>query len=229
MVASSFQSALNFVWAPGRDDPTDGYHVTPGDSGGGTFGGVIEATWTRAVELGIVPPGELMNATVPQLSDVMHAMFWLPVCDVLPAGLDFMYFNGTMMTGHYPHIFQQCLGFFGSDDDGAVGHMTTGAAIAADSRTLINALHGTHIAYLRGLSSWGEFGGGWTTRLVACRKASLATVPAGPLPAPPAPAPVPSPEEITPADFLNGISLLAASLQHVADTLVPALQHPQTS
>ena len=52
MAAANFPTALAFVWQPGYDDPATGYHVTPGDAGGGTLGGVIEATWAKAVAQG---------------------------------------------------------------------------------------------------------------------------------------------------------------------------------
>jgi lysozyme family protein len=108
MAAANFSAALTFVWRPGYD-PRDGYHITPGDAGGGTFGGVIEASWTKAVSQGLVS-GRLKDATTQQLSMVLRENFWGSACDALPGGLDFALFNGRMMSGGYPKLFQQALG-----------------------------------------------------------------------------------------------------------------------
>jgi len=170
----SFPTALAFVWRKGFDDPADGYHVTPGDPGGGTKGGVIEATWAKAAADGIVQ-GALINATRTQLSAVLDMKFWGQPCDALPAGLDLLLFNGRMITGRYPWLFQQTLGFMGPEDvDGSIGPDTLEAARACHPQTFINALCGAHAAYLAELPIWNRFGAGWTTRIKAARTAALA-------------------------------------------------------
>jgi lysozyme family protein len=166
VTAVNFKPSLNFVWLPGYDNPLDGYHVTPGDSGGGTKGGVIQATWDHAVRQGIVA-GSLVHATNGQLSLVLKHYFWSTACDGLPDGVDFLLFNGRMMSGRYPIIFQETLGFTGDDLDGQIGPVTIASAKARDPRQLIDALCAAHLAYCQSLSGWSEFRGGWTKRLVA--------------------------------------------------------------
>jgi lysozyme family protein len=168
MTASNFQTALDFVWRPGFDSPLDGYHVTPGDTGGGTKAGVIEATWADAVRQGLVT-GSLRNASNDQLALILRANFWGLACDELPGGIDFMLFNGRMMSGHYPKLLQQALGFIGNDVDGDIGPQTLKSFTGLDARTLIGSLHGAHIAYCESLASWPRFQGGWTARLVQAR------------------------------------------------------------
>lgn len=175
MTTKNYDAALAFVWAPGRDTPNDGYHTTPGDSGGGTFGGVIEATWQTAVLDGLVK-GSLCNATRDQLSIVLRRKFWGVACDTLPAGVDFLLFNGRMMSGAFPKIFQSCLGFVGDDVDGDIGTMTVGVALHAAPATLANALTGAHYRYISGLDAWATFGGGWTLRLQAARQMALSMI-----------------------------------------------------
>lgn len=181
MTAANRKTFLTFVWRPGYDDPADGYHVTPGDAGGGTIGGVIEETWAGAVARGLVT-GLLRNATRDQLATVLLDEFWGATCDALPAGVDLMLGNGRMMSGAYPRIFQRCLGFFDTDVDGDIGKDTIAAAQSVAPVTFVNALHGSHYAYLKTLSSWPEFGGerlasgsydGWTGRLVAVRTTAI--------------------------------------------------------
>lgn len=175
MTASNFPSGLTFVWRPGFDNPADGYHVTPGDAGGGTIGGVIEATWDGAASRGLVT-GLLKDATQAQLATVLRDEFWGPVCDALPTGLDFMLFNGRMMSVGYPKIFQSCLGLIGDDVDGDIGPETMAAVASVAPVTFVNALHGAHYQYLSALFSWPEFKGGWTTRLLAARTTALGMV-----------------------------------------------------
>lgn len=175
MTDSNFAASLAFVWLPQFDSPSQGFHTTPGDAGGGTFGGVTEATWASAVKSGIIQPGTLVKATTKKLSAVLKVCFWGQACDALPGGLDLALFNGRMMTGDFPKLLQQCLGFVGADDvDGWIGPASIAAAAAGDAATLIKALHGAHYAYLTRLAGWPEFKGGWTTRLQAAREAALA-------------------------------------------------------
>lgn len=172
MTAANFQTGLAFVWSPGRDSPRDGYHVTPGDAGGGTKGGIIEATWAKAVAAGMVKGG-LAAASDDQLSTVLHAKFWSDTCDQLPAGLDLLFFNGRMMTGYFSQLFQQCLGYVGADVDGNVGPSSIGRTKIRDAETLIHAVTGVHTAYLSKLTGWRQFGGGWSMRLESARAAAL--------------------------------------------------------
>lgn len=188
----NFHAALAFVWGPGFDDPGDGFHVTPNDPGGGTKGGVIQATWDHATMLHIVT-GTLSQATNDQLSDVLLEMFWGPACDALPSGIDLLLFNGRMMSGYFPKLFQQCLGMMGHDVDGLIGPATLEAANASDAMTLINAVSGTHYAYLTTLRGWAADGRGWTTRLRAAQTTACAL----------AAAELPTPAALSEADILN--------------------------
>lgn len=173
MVASNFSAALAFVWAPGRDSPKDGYHSSVGDPGGGTFGGIIETTWANAMQDGLVA-GSLKNASITQLSLVIKRKFWDQYCAELPKGLDLLVFNGIFMSGRFPELLQQCLGFTDGDVDGSIGKFTKGAIADSDPETLIKAIHGVHDYYLRTLQTWGRFGAGWEKRLEAARDAALA-------------------------------------------------------
>jgi lysozyme family protein len=175
MTTANFQTALDFVWRSGFDDPADGYHITPWDPGGGTFGGVIETTWSTAVQRGLVT-GALSAATRAQLATILRAMFWGGVCDALPSGIDLMMFNGLMMSGHYPKIFQSCLGFIGSAVDGNVGPRTIGVAQLTAPATFINALTGAHYLYLTTLPTWANAKDGWTARLLAAQATALSMI-----------------------------------------------------
>ena len=189
----NFPTALDFVWLPSNDDPGQGYHVTPGDPGAGTFGGITEATWQAALAMGIVK-GSLMMATRDQLSLILRTLYWGSVCDALPAGVDLVVFNGRMMSGGYPHLFQLCVGFTGNDVDGWIGPDTIAAARGLDAKTLIHAQCGMHWGYLFSLPTFGMFGKGWTKRIVAAKAAGLALLSQTPTLASIAAAPTSTPE-----------------------------------
>jgi lysozyme family protein len=177
----NFGAALSFVWQQQFDSPAQGFHVSTGDPGKGTFGGVIQTTWDDAVRAGIVK-GQLIQAGPDQLSTVLRARFWGSACNALPAGLDLLFFNGRMMSGRFPWLFQSCLGFMGSEDvDGMIGPETLAAVKACDGGTLIDAVSGVHAGYLATLDEWPRFGGGWTTRLKAAQAAALAMTDAVPV------------------------------------------------
>jgi lysozyme family protein len=178
MTAVNFKPSLNFVWQRGYDSPLDGYHVTPGDSGGGTKGGVIQATWANAVRQGIVA-GALVNATNGQLSLVLQEDFWGTACNELPDGIDFLLFNGRMMSGRYAIIFQETLGFTGSSLDGHIGPITIAKAKTIDPKHLIDALSEAHFSYCKSLSSWFQFKGGWSKRLTAAYLLASTMIPKG--------------------------------------------------
>lgn len=170
---ANFPAALAFIWGTGRDNPADGFHVSPHDPGLGTKGGVIQATWDAAVVAGIVH-GTLQAATNAQLAQILRIKFWGPVCDALAPGVDLLVFNGRVMTGRYPVLLQQGLGFFDGDADGWLGPISMESAANADPDTLIDAVSGSHHAYLSGLPVWKDFGVGWTNRLTAAKAAAHA-------------------------------------------------------
>jgi lysozyme family protein len=178
---ANFPASLEFVWRPGFDSPQDGYHKTQNDPGGGTFGGVTEVTWANAVRVGLVT-GVLANATIKQLTSVYRELFWGSVCDDLPAGLDLLLFNGRMLTGRFPWLFQQCLGFIGADDvDGWIGPESLKVARSRDPETFIDSVCGSHAAYLSTLDTWPVFGNGWTARIRAVQIAARAMADGAPI------------------------------------------------
>jgi len=179
-VNANFPTARAFVWQRGLDSPQDGFHTTVGDAGLGTNGGVTQATWDSAVQSGIVT-GALSTATTTQLSHVLQIKFWGVLCDELPHGVDLLYFNGLMMTGAFPHLMQQCLGFMGADVDGWIGPESLKVIRSRDPETFIDAVSGCHYQYLTTLAGWATFGNGWTNRLKLAQTAARAMADAAPI------------------------------------------------
>jgi len=96
-------------------------------------------------------------------------------------GVDLLFFNGRMMTGRFPFLFQQCLGFMGEEVDGLIGPKTLAKVRSRDPETLIDAISGAHAAYLATLPTWQEFGRGWTLRLKAAQVLAITLADAAPV------------------------------------------------
>jgi lysozyme family protein len=180
MTAANFDTFLSIVWPDdgGYDSPKQGYHVTPGDAGGGTFGGVTEALWAHAVSYAFVT-GDLRSATDEQLSKVIKIYCWDPEASALPSGLDVLVANGLMMSGHYSELIQRCLGFTGAAVDNDIGPDTKGALSQVHLPTFIRSLSGMHYSYLRNelpAGLWARFGDGWGARIVDVMGRALAMV-----------------------------------------------------
>lgn len=173
----NFDGFIGLVWPSNGDfdSPLQGYHVTPGDPGGGTKGGVIEATWQAQVKAGEVT-GSLAGATDAQLRLVLRNVAWGAEGDALPPGVDIMVANGKMMTGHYSAIVENCIGMIGASVDNVIGPNDLVAIAKMDPYSLIMALHGNHYAYLSQLPTWSRFKNGWTRRLMAAHDTALAAV-----------------------------------------------------
>jgi lysozyme family protein len=179
-MTGNFSSALAFVWQAGLDDPNDKFHISPHDPGMGTNSGVTQATWDNAVTAGLVV-GTLDKATIAQLGHVLQTKFWGTLCDELPHGIDLLYFNGIVMSEHFPRLVQQCCGFMGADVDGAIGPVTKTVIRSRDPETFIDAVSGAHYQYLTTLAGWATFGNGWTKRLKLARAAARAMADAAPI------------------------------------------------
>lgn len=179
-MTGNFAAALAFIWQAGLDSPEDGPHSTAHDAGGLTFGGVTQSTWDNAVAAGIVV-GLLDKARTGQLSAVLRVKFWGSLCDALPHGIDLLYFNGVVMSGHFPRIVQQCCGFMGADVDGWIGPVTMKVIRAREPETFLDAVTGCHYAYLTTLDAWPTFGGGWTHRLQLAQIAARALADGAPI------------------------------------------------
>jgi lysozyme family protein len=173
----NFERFIALVWPEDGDfdSPKQGYHVTAGDSGGGTYGGVIETTWQHYVASGLVS-GALKAASYADLKAVLRAAAWGTVGDALPAGLDILIANGRMMTGQYAAIVEECLGWTGTDVDNVLGPHDLARIAQASPRTLMLALHGNHYAYLARLASFEQFKNGWLRRINAALAAAEAAL-----------------------------------------------------
>lgn len=180
-----------------------GYVNHPKDPGGHTMKGVTLATFRK------YKPG----ATVADLKAISNDMlnriyrdgYWNQIRgDQLPTGVDYAVFDFAVNSGpgRAAKYLQAAVGV---KQDGVIGPDTLAAVAKQNPVKLVHALCDARLAFMRGLSTWGTFGKGWSSRVAGVRKkaVAMASEPAGvpkPVPAPVQPAtPKPSPAATEPA------------------------------
>jgi lysozyme family protein len=84
------------------------------------------------------PVGDVRLATEPTIEQIYFAEYWLPWGQMLPSGIDVLYFNAAVALGGPVHaiaLLQQAVG--ASDASGFLGLVTLAAVMKADRKTLI--------------------------------------------------------------------------------------------
>ena len=159
-----------------------GYVDDPDDPGGATNLGITLATlasWRGRP----VSKAEVRALGCAEAQAIYAARYWCG--DDLPPGLDLVAFDAGVMSGPSRGIrfLQTALGVTA---DGRLGPETRAAAARADGPTTIARACAARLAWLRGRSTWGKFGDGWSRRtaLVEARAQRMWLEAAGLDPAP---------------------------------------------
>lgn len=141
-----------------------GYVNHPRDPGGETNMGISKRSY---------PKEDIRGMTRARAGEIYRRDFWNPVRgDDLPAGLDLVAFDAAVNSGvsRGAKWLQQALGV---SADGRIGPQTLASAAAADHSATVNAAIDNRFRFLRGLSTWGTFGKGWSRRVDAVRATAL--------------------------------------------------------
>lgn len=163
--------ALTLKWEGGNDDD-------PHDPGGRTSRGIIQTEWNKWRQTHPGLPADVWQAPQAEVLAIYKQNYWDAMnCDSLPPGVDYAIFDYGVNSGigRAPKVLQRILGVA---VDGAIGPATV-AAISTDKApviALINQICDERLHFLQGLSTWGNFGRGWTTRVAGVRKDALAMV-----------------------------------------------------
>lgn len=169
MVATSFDQSLKYVLQSegGNDDD-------PADHGGRTSRGITQReydAWRR--EKGL-PTMDVWNAPQADIVAIYHDEYWEPLCDTLPAGVDYIVFNNNVLDGpgRSTKLLQQALGV---TPDGRVGPITREAIRTADAASLIQKLSAASAAFYRALHQ-PKFTQGWLNRVAFVQKNATAMI-----------------------------------------------------
>jgi uncharacterized protein (TIGR02594 family) len=189
--------AVTLKWEGGNDDD-------PRDPGGRTSRGILQSEWNAWRQSHPGLPSDVWEAPQGQIVAIYKEKYWdRMLCDQMPAGVDLAVFDFGVNSGRGVSVVQDVVG---TDADGEVGPLTLAALSASPPADLIARICDARMAYLRGLSTWGTFGRGWTNRVNDVRAQALAMATLAP-PIPvivPVPAPLPTPTPIPPPTLPSG-------------------------
>jgi len=172
-----------------------GYVDHPKDPGGATNLGITHKTlarWRKVSPFTSLPKSEVKALTKVSVAPIYRAYYWDEVRgDDLPGGLDAAVFDYAVNSGpgRAAKLLQRLVGVA---QDGVIGSQTLAAVgKVTNLASLINAYCDARLAFLRGLSTFPNFGRGWTSRVAGVRAKALGMVggaaPAAPTPTPAAP------------------------------------------
>src|SRR5258707_15797159 len=145
MVASNFPTSLKAVLLSegGNDDD-------PSDHGGRTSRGITQREYNAWRQEKGLPPLDVWQAPQSDINAIYHDEYWGSICDLLPIGVDYLYFDMAVNAG--PHraavLLQRPLGVAA---DGRIGPITRPAVKAANSRALILPYSSAKPAFYVGL------------------------------------------------------------------------------
>jgi len=171
MTAANFDKCLKLVLVHegGNDDD-------PQDPGGRTSRGIIQreyTSWRRGKGL---PTADVWRATDDEIHEIYHSQYWLPWCDQLPTGVDYiafdMFVNMGMAQG--AKLIQRASGV---EADGHMGLCTLDAIEnCSDKAALIHKISDRRREFYKSLRTFGRFGKGWLRRTDDVEKDATAMV-----------------------------------------------------
>jgi uncharacterized protein (TIGR02594 family) len=157
--------AVTLKWEGSNDDD-------PRDPGGRTSRGILQSEWWLWRQSHPGFPSDVWEAPQDQVVAIYKENYWdRMLCDQMPAGVDLAVFDFGVNSGRGVSVVQSTIG---TEPDGEVGPLTLAALSASPPADLIAKICDARMAYLRGLSTWGTFGRGWTNRVNDVRAQALA-------------------------------------------------------
>ena len=147
------------------------------DPGGRTSRGVTQKEYDAWCHLHGIPGGDVWKAPQPVIDVIYEHGYWQPYCDLLPRGLDLMYFDTAVNEGPGKAVpfLQLALGIA---DDGHFGIVTASKvkALSANADYVKLAIQVMAVErrddYHR-LRGFRRFGNDWLARVAKCETASV--------------------------------------------------------
>jgi lysozyme family protein len=169
-----------------------GYTNDKYDKGGQTNYGVVQVEYNAYRVRKKLPQQTVRLISLDEAEDIYLHQYWNECkCDDLPAGVDWMVFDGAVNSG--PVQSAKWLQRAINDvvraqkmdprlciaDDGHIGLITDKRCddtYYRDPVLLINSIADRRLTMLHQLSNWWRFGKGWSNRVALVKKGSLAMV-----------------------------------------------------
>ena len=171
---SNFDASLKAVLVDegGNDDDS-------ADSGGRTSRGITQREYNAWCQLHGSPSGDVWKAPDATIAAIYRQQYWLPHCDPLPKGTDFLLFSANVLHGpvQATRFFQQATGV---PVDGQWGVVTMAAVMAADPKILIPKVSELKIAFYKTIERSApknlKFDKGWINRVNNDAKTALGMI-----------------------------------------------------
>lgn len=157
MASINFDKSLKYILVDegGNDDD-------PHDHGGRTSRGITQREYDAWCNIHGEPRGDVWQASDSDVRKIYNQEYWQPLGDLLPLGVDYLYFNMAVNGG--PHraavLLQRAVGVI---DDGRIGPVTRQAISKFDAKTLINNFTMSAERFYRSLHQ-SRFLRGWLDR-----------------------------------------------------------------
>jgi lysozyme family protein len=147
-----------------------GFVNNPKDPGGATNRGVTQAVYDAFRKLSGKPVQSVRLITDAEVSTIYKRQYWDAVAgDALPAGVDYATFDYAVNSG-VARAAQALQSAVGVVPDGHIGLRTIAAV--KDAGHVIDGVCNGRLLFLRHLSTFADFGRGWTTRVAEVRAAA---------------------------------------------------------
>jgi len=188
MAAGNFDRALALVLKH-----EGGYVDHPRDPGGATNLGVTIGTLSDWLGRS-ASKDDVRALTKTSVGPIYRKNYWARVrADELPPGVDYCVFDFAVNSGpkRAAMALQRAIGVA---DDGVIGSVTLANVAGRPADQIIERICADRMTFLRRLSTWKDFGKGWTARVdgvlrEATNMATLAPVPTPPVQTSPLPPP----------------------------------------
>lgn len=167
MAPSNFQASLKLVLQSegGNDDD-------PSDHGGRTSRGITQREYDAWRAEKTMPALDVWKASQAEIEAIYHDEYWKPYCDAMPTGVDYIYFNNSVLDGpnRASILLQQALDV---PADGRIGPVTRQAIVACDAAKTIVKISSASVAFYRSLHQ-ARFLKGWLNRVAFVQSNALA-------------------------------------------------------
>lgn len=166
MTASTFEKCLPWLL-----DSEGGNDDDPSDHGGRTSRGITQREYDAYRSREELPLGDVWRATDSEIKQIFYYSYWNPWCNILPTGVDYIFFDTSVLQGPYmaAKLLQRALGV---TQDGHIGIVTMAALSRADRTDLIHTITQKRIRVFQSLRQ-PRFTAGWINRAKRVESQSL--------------------------------------------------------
>ena len=146
----------------------------PYDPGGRTSRGVTQRVYNAYRERLRKSQRDVWAATAEEIADIYQESYWDPWCDMLPSGVDYLFFDFSVNAGPYRAI--RCLqSALDVRADGVIGPVTRMALAKAQFQGLVISFSTQRREFYFSLHM-SRFIHGWLNRANAAEHAALAMI-----------------------------------------------------